>query len=159
MTKFRRPYSIIMQLQPYNPDTSTIIPPEVKQSDYRKWCSWSRGRPPEIEIIHQHATLHFFTTVHIYDGVNGGSIQWFIEDQAFLRSYDLAPLPLLPSPISKMSLFLSLPVCRGGGVSQEPNHSNARKPSPLQIIQYSRGIGIGGWIYKIVINCISKAIA
>jgi hypothetical protein len=31
------------------------------------------------------------------------SIEWFIEDQAFMLSYDLAPrpLPFIPSPISK----------------------------------------------------------
>ncbi len=39
-----------------------------------------------------------------------GSIERFIEDQAFSPSYDLA-LPPTP-PISKLSLFLSLPVCR-----------------------------------------------
>jgi hypothetical protein len=41
------------------------------------------------------------------------SIELLIEDQAFLRSYDLAP-PLSPpnSPFSKLSLFLSLLVCR-----------------------------------------------
>ncbi len=50
------------------------------------------------------------------------SIKWFIEDQAFSLSYDLAPHPPpAPSPGSKLSLFLSLPVCRrsslltGGG--------------------------------------------
>ncbi len=39
----------------------------------------------------------------------------FIEGQAFSRSYDSAPQP---SPVSKLSLFLSLPVCcrsREGG--------------------------------------------
>ncbi len=41
-----------------------------------------------------------------------------IEDQAFLRPYDLVirllakPLPLGPSPAIKLSIFLSLPVCR-----------------------------------------------
>ncbi len=46
------------------------------------------------------------------------SIEWFIEDQAFSPSYDLAPpAPPLPSSVSKLSLFLRLPVCRrtGGG--------------------------------------------
>ncbi len=41
------------------------------------------------------------------------SIEWFIEDQAFFRSYCSAPRPPpSPSPFSKLSLFLSLPVCR-----------------------------------------------
>jgi hypothetical protein len=48
--------------------------------------------------------------------------------------------PLLPSPGSKLSLFLSLPVCRrsslltgerGKGMGVEPNHIIARKPHPL----------------------------
>ncbi len=58
-------------------------------------------------------------------------IEWFIENQAFLRTYALAPPrpPPPPSPLSKLSLFLSLPVCRrssllterGGGVGEELN--------------------------------------
>jgi hypothetical protein len=49
--------------------------------------------------------------------------------------------PLPPSPVSKLSLFLSLPVCRrpslltgeegGGGVGEEPNHTTAIKSVPL----------------------------
>ncbi len=58
----------------------------------------------------------------------------YIEDQA-------PSLPPPPSRQSKLSLFLSLPVSsrsslltgEGGGVG---NHK-ARKPGPLQIIQYS----------------------
>ncbi len=50
-------------------------------------------------------------------------IEWFIEDQVFLRSYDPAMRPP-PSPVVKFSLFLRLLVCRrssllkggGGGV-------------------------------------------
>jgi hypothetical protein len=42
-------------------------------------------------------------------------IEWFLEGQAFLRSYDSVPrsppFPPLP-PVSKLSLFLSLTVCR-----------------------------------------------
>ncbi len=38
--------------------------------------------------------------------------EWFIEDQAFLPLYDLAPPPL-PHPLShQLPLFLNLPVCR-----------------------------------------------
>ncbi len=43
---------------------------------------------------------------------NPEGIEWFIEDQAFLLSYNSAPRPPSPSPVSKLSLFLSLPVCR-----------------------------------------------
>ncbi len=53
--------------------------------------------------------------------------------------------PHPPSPVSKLSLFLSLPVWSqveltdggGEGVGEEPNHATARKPGPLYIIQYS----------------------
>ncbi len=53
------------------------------------------------------------------------SIEWIKEDQPFLRSYDSAPRPPPPSPLSRLSelsLFLTLPACvssgqayRGGG--------------------------------------------
>ena len=64
-----------------------------------------------------------------------------------MRSHDSAPRqppPLSPSPVKKLSLFLSLPVCRrlflltGGGeerVGEEPNHTTARKPGYLSINQ------------------------
>ncbi len=48
-----------------------------------------------------------------------------------------------PSPVSKFSLFLSLTECRrwslltGECVGEELNHTTARKPGPLYIIQYS----------------------
>ncbi len=61
------------------------------------------------------------------------STERFIEDQAFLRSSDSAPDP---SPVSKLSLFLSLPVSPveltdGGGGGGGRNHTTARKPGPL----------------------------
>ncbi len=66
------------------------------------------------------------------------SIEWFMEDQAFSPSFDLAhsPSPQPPSPISKLSLFLSLPVLsnwrkRGEGVGEEPDHTTPRKHGPL----------------------------
>jgi hypothetical protein len=41
------------------------------------------------------------------------NFEWFIENQVFSPSYDLAPPPPPPpSPDSKLSLLLSLPVCR-----------------------------------------------
>ncbi len=69
------------------------------------------------------------------------SIEWFIEDQAFLRSYDSVPRPPPPPPpISKLSLFLSPPMCRhspveltdglGGGRGAK-SYTTARKPGPL----------------------------
>jgi hypothetical protein len=66
-----------------------------------------------------------------------------IEAQASLRSSDSTPRPS-PSPlssVSKYSLFLSLPECRrfeltdvrgeGEGMDEEPSHTTARKPVPL----------------------------
>jgi hypothetical protein len=43
------------------------------------------------------------------------SIELFTDDQAFLQSYiRLLNHPLPPSPVSKLFLFLSLPVCVAG---------------------------------------------
>jgi hypothetical protein len=71
------------------------------------------------------------------------SIEWFIEDKAFLRSYDLAPSP---SPLSHQlvvylhqSSSVSPPTelidGRVGeeGSGEELNHTIARKPGPLYI--------------------------
>jgi hypothetical protein len=69
------------------------------------------------------------------------SIKWFIDDQVFSPSSDLAPSPPLPS-----ANFLSFSVfpCSAGRVrggegrgGEEPNHMNGRKSGPLQIIEYS----------------------
>ncbi len=66
---------------------------------------------------------------------------WMIYSRpGFMRSYDLAPQPPPPpSPVNKLSLFLSLPVCcrsslltgeGGEGVGMEPNNFTGRKPGP-----------------------------
>ncbi len=62
------------------------------------------------------------------------SVQWFIEAQASLRSYDMAPRP---SPFSRQQVVslshssyvspIELTDIRGGGVGKEPNHMTARK--------------------------------
>jgi hypothetical protein len=69
-------------------------------------------------------------------------LQYSIQDQAFLRSYDSAPRQP-PSPLSrgsKLSLLLSLPVCRWSslltgervkGVGVEPNLTTTRNHGPL----------------------------
>ncbi len=65
------------------------------------------------------------------------SIEWFIEDQAFSPSYDLAPPPPRPLPPSS---FSNLDRRHTGGLEREstcswegvePNHKTARKPGPL----------------------------
>jgi hypothetical protein len=65
----------------------------------------------------------------------------YIEDQAFLRLYDLAPRPSPSplSPVSKLPLFLTLPVCRrsslltggwgGGGCGAESHDCKKTWPS------------------------------
>jgi hypothetical protein len=82
---------------------------------------------------------------------------YFIEDRAFSPSYDLAPSPPpSPSTVSKLSLFLSLPVsCQSilltgrEGVEEEPNHTTTRKPGALlnhsllsTVIRAKRRLGI-----------------
>jgi hypothetical protein len=58
--------------------------------------------------------------------------EWFIEDQAFLPSYNLAPLPLLP--VRKLyrrhagRLRKTKKLLTGEGVGEKPNHTRARKP-------------------------------
>ncbi len=67
-------------------------------------------------------------------------IEWFIKEQAILRSYYSAPRPPPPpSPppsVSKLYLFLSLTLCRrsslligerGEGAGVEPNHATRKK--------------------------------
>jgi hypothetical protein len=76
------------------------------------------------------------------------SIECFIEGRAFPRSYDLAPRPPLPpslshqqaGPATHRTSEKERQVADGGGgkgVSEESNHTTARKPFPLLIIQYS----------------------
>jgi hypothetical protein len=57
------------------------------------------------------------------------SVEWIIEGQAFLRSYDSAPRPSPspPSSVSNLSLFLSLPVCRGGAYWGERGGGDGRE--------------------------------
>ena len=59
------------------------------------------------------------------------SIKLFIEDQALSLSYDLASSPASPTPVNKLSLFPSLPVCYRARVWEEPVHTTARKPGVL----------------------------
>ncbi len=117
---------------------------------FLKWCLLPRSLAQtwamsiSYEISQQTGTclcncnLELFLLSPNFGGFSPESIQWFVEDQSFLRSYNLAP-PL----VSKLSLLVSLPVCRGlkllrnGGKGEEPNHTTKRMPGHLQIIQYS----------------------
>ncbi len=87
----------------------------------------------------------FFAVVHIcsspsYSVQNREYWKDLIEDQVFLRSYDTAPRPPPSPPLQSkgLSLFPSLPVCRqlsllmreGGGGSEKPNQTAARKAWP-----------------------------
>jgi hypothetical protein len=89
------------------------------------------------------------------------SIELFIEGQAFLRSYHSVPRTTLPpSPVSKLFLFLSLPVCRhvveevggGEGVGEETIHTTARKPCPIERVPVKSGITL--YTYKAVFEMI-----
>jgi hypothetical protein len=79
----------------------------------------------------------------LFELVKTESIEYFIEDQAFLRSYDSAPRqpPFLPPLSHQQVVSLSLSFCvspaeltdgrRGEGVGEEPNHTTAKKPVRL----------------------------
>ncbi len=73
---------------------------------------------PDSVPIYNPLSAWLWQTVRLAGLPHPESIEWFIENQAFLRSYDSAPRPPpLPSPslVSKLSLFLSLSVCRRSG--------------------------------------------
>jgi hypothetical protein len=69
-----------------------------------------------------------------------------MEDQAFSPSYDLACL-LLSLPMCRLST-VELTGGKGGREGErdgeEPNHTTARMPGPLEIIQYSLQLTIAG---------------
>jgi hypothetical protein len=90
-------------------------------------------------------------------------IEWFIEDQAFLRSYDSIPSPPPFSPVSKLSLlFLSLPVCRrsslltdegdGEGVGARSQIIRPRESLGLykSLNRYSGTTSPSAWIRKTI---------
>ncbi len=58
------------------------------------------------------------------------SIEWFIEDLAFLRFYDLAPRPPPPT-VSNLPFLLSLPVCYGRAYWQEGKWGRGRARSQI----------------------------
>jgi hypothetical protein len=57
--------------------------------------------------------INVWVVLHSETVCKAESFEWFIEDQSSSPSYDLAPLPPPPpSPVSKLYLFLSLPMSR-----------------------------------------------
>jgi hypothetical protein len=78
---------------------------------------------------------------NILIGIQSERIQCLIEEQAFLRSYDLNPPPP-PPPRQKVHVSFTAFLCvacrayycqeKGiKGAEEEPNHTTARKPGPL----------------------------
>ncbi len=76
-----------------------------------------------------------------WNSVSPDSIECFIEDQAFSRSYDLAPRPPPPLRVSltgdkdterlRKRVNLRTGEGRKQGVGEEPNHTTTRKPGLL----------------------------
>jgi hypothetical protein len=91
----------------------------LRTSRYRQ----SGGKGPGILITREYW--------RIYGGPGFFTVLWFGSSPA--------PFPL--TPVSKFSIFLSLPVCRrssllmscrgGEGVGEEPNHTTARNSGSL----------------------------
>jgi hypothetical protein len=72
------------------------------------------------------------------------SIELFLEDQAFLRSYDSAPRPSTEKVVSlsRSSCVPPVELTDGGvgaGSGREPNHTPARKPGLLQTLNTLSG--------------------
>jgi hypothetical protein len=66
----------------------------------------------EYIMSYLYSTARFLLDIIRQWGLQESSV-CFIDDQAVLRSYDFAPRQTpAPSPVSNLSLFLSLPVCR-----------------------------------------------
>ncbi len=108
-------------------------------------CSCRTGRKARYAIPQSTYKLHVCPRgnggSNIHPPGSKDSIEWLIEGQAFLRSYDSAPRPLHSPPISRqqlVSLCQSSPVaCRAHwekreeGEGVEPNHTTTKKPGPL----------------------------
>jgi hypothetical protein len=79
--------------------------------------------------------LETYTFNYLYVNSISESAEWFIADQTFSPSYDLAPLPLPlpPPPVSKLFRRYTgrLQTERQLAEGQEPNQTTAREPSPL----------------------------
>jgi hypothetical protein len=78
-----------------------------------KFCSCCNSQLLETELV---AFIINLCLCIQYECICAGteSMEWFLEDQAFSRSYDLAPPPSPPPTPSLVSmfLFLSFRVCR-----------------------------------------------
>jgi hypothetical protein len=101
------------------------------------------GPTPKVRRINTTSLPHLCVSL---SSVGPERIELFVEDHAFLRSYDTAPRPPSPSPspVSKLSLFLNLPVCRRPsllmgweGAGMEPKHTTTTKLGRLYIVQSS----------------------
>ncbi len=112
---------------PWNPETTELFPVmKTLISDILdSLLGWGGGGGNSLT----------FFTVQVHGGVQ------IDRNMISYNLYNSAPRPPTPlhSPVRKVSLFLSLPVCRrsslltGKGVGEEPNHTNARKLGPLRL--------------------------
>ncbi len=114
--------------------------------DVHKTQTWVKSHKEGIRGRH---SLHSMTApwVGLYGGGGAAeSIEWFTENQAFLRPDDLplcqplSPLPSVSSIYDTQEHLERHLAGRRRGVSEEPNHDTTRKPGPLCIIQYSLGL-------------------
>jgi hypothetical protein len=136
----------------------TFHHPSLKQLtdtafSYRCICHLFYGGFSQVRISPPQSPRSFLTRFSmLIDSSQSGadqteSIEWFIEDQAFLLSYDSAPRPLPPPLSCQQLVFLSqsssvspveLTAGEGGGGGGWGAESTARKPSPLKINQYTQ---------------------
>jgi len=114
---------------------------------FLKWCLLPRSLAQtwamsiSYEMSQQTVTclcncnLELFLLSPNFGGFSPESIQWFIEDQSFLRSYNFAP-----PPVSKLSRLVSLPVFRGLKLLRERGgrgRSQIKRPGESLVIYKS----------------------
>jgi hypothetical protein len=71
---------------------------------------WGRNKDKKLQILVLHEMKKSVSVCALREPVSPESIEWFIEDQIYLRSYDSAPRPPPPLPYSRHSSCFSFSV-------------------------------------------------